>query len=105
MQGRASQLTAAWLLQLCAVRLILATQNWYSEDESIAIGSLGCHFMNQDHRLGRVCVAHDVLFDRQQQEPGQIVTMLVSDTVWYKPTSCAAGAQQTSLVIGSKQLH
>ena len=58
--------------------LPVASQSWYSRDDSIVDGAVGCYYMNQQRELGRICVAQNVMFDRKQQDPGQDVSMLVS---------------------------
>lgn len=67
-------------IQLCAVRTTLAAQDWYSPDSAIANRAIDCRYMNEERHLGRICLAHHVLFDRQQQEPGQMLNMLVRTT-------------------------
>lgn len=54
-----------------------AAQGWYTHDDSITNGSISCHYMNSDRQLGRLCTAKQAVFYRIQQEPGQIVDMLV----------------------------
>ena len=70
----------ACALRLLAVRVTLAAQTWYFPDSTIANKAIDCHYMNDERHLGRICVARQVLFDRQQQEPGQMLNMLVRTT-------------------------
>jgi hypothetical protein len=54
-----------------------AEQEWYEYDDSIINGSVSCYFMEMDHQQGRLCTATQILFDRSEQELGQIHDMLV----------------------------
>lgn len=56
-----------------------AEQGWYTYDDSIINGSVSCYFMEMDHQQGRLCTATQILFDRSEQELGQIHDMLVCE--------------------------
>ena len=72
------------LLQALVCLLLLhkptsAEQGWYAYDDSIINGSVSCYFMELDRQQGRLCTATQILFDRSDQELGQIHDMLVCE--------------------------
>ena len=96
-QAYAEQLLA---VGICAVHLTLAAQTWYSPDSTIANKAIDCHYMNAERHLGRICVAHEVLFDRQQQEAGQMLNMLVRTSLGQAcPTDPASAQLRHSIVM------
>ena len=97
---RRDRQTYCWCLRMLAVCLAsrsyscaslpVASQSWYSRDDTFVDGAVSCYYMNEERELGRICVAQNVMFDRQQQDPGQIVSMLVSIAVFTSSTATHA---------------
>ena len=75
----AKQLLQGLVCLLLLQQATSAEQGWYAYDDSIINGSVSCYFMELDRQHGRLCTATQILFDRSEQELGQIHDMLVCE--------------------------